>query len=170
MKKLIMLAGAIIAVIAITFTVKAEMKLDVQLMSCREITCENRTDFFLPGQGAYIDYNSSVRGITYWAQITFPDGSKQQLQFPNRITSNTTGNYTIEMTAWKDGYDELNVTKVIQFVDKLQEEQVQNPPVLDWQMLLLFALAAALTIFVVWSVYSHGKKPAHEKKAEKKKR
>ncbi len=168
MKKYLLLAGALIAVLAIPFTVNAAMRLDVQLMSCRELLCTNRADVFLVGEGAYIDYNSSVKGITYWAQLTFPDGTKYQINFPNRVTSNVTGNYTVEMVAWKDGYDELTVTKAVQFVEKLPEAQVQNPPVLDWQKFLLFVVAAVLTVLVLWGVYSRRKRPEHVKKAGKK--
>jgi hypothetical protein len=153
------------------------MKLDVRLTSCRDLLCVNSSDFFLPGEGAYIDYNSSVKGISYWAQLTFPDGTNYQITFPNRITSNVTGNYTVEVAAWKDGYDELTLTKVVQFVDVMPEEQVQNPPVLDWTIFLLSMIAGVLTVLVVWRVYTHRKKPepapeakeqSHKKKSGKK--
>jgi len=155
MKKFLILAVLLLVLPAIA---SAAMRLDVRLTSCRDLLCVNASDFFLPGEGAYIDYNSSIKGISYWAQITFPDGTKQQLQFPNRITSNTTGNYTVEMNVWKDGYDELTVTKVVQFVDALPQEQAQNPLVLDWTWILI-PLAGVLTALVVWRVYTHRKKP-----------
>jgi hypothetical protein len=173
MKKIL----AVVSIIAVMpFIAAAAMRLDVKLTSCRDLLCTNATDFFLPGEGAYIDYNSSVKGISYWAQLTFPDGTKYQITFPNRITSNETGNYTVEMTVWKDGYDELTVSKVVQFVDSIPEEQVQgpentqNPPVLDWPIFLLSMLAGVLTVLVVWSLYSRRKrpKPAHDKKTGKK--
>ena len=155
MRKFLLLAAAVLLVLP--FIASAAMRLDVTLTSCRDLLCANASDFFLTGEGAYIDYNSSVKGITYWAQLTFPDGTKQQLQFPNRITSNITGNYTVEIVAWKDGYDELTVTKVVQFVDKIPEPQ--NPPVLDWEIFLLSMIAGILTVLVVWRVYTRMKKP-----------
>jgi len=166
MKKSLILAWALLAVLALPLIASAAMRLDVKLTSCRDLLCENSSDFFLPGEGAYIDYNSSVRGISYWAQLTFPDGTKYQITFPNRITSNVTGNYTVEIVAWKDGYDEMTLTKVVQFVDKLPEQQVQNPPVLDWARFLLSMLAGLLTVIVVWRLYTHWKKPIAPKKKE----
>ena len=160
------LALAVMLLVLPAMAAAALPKLDLRLTSCRDLLCANSTDFFLVGEGAYIDYNSSVKGISYWAQLTFPDGTKYQITFPNRITSNVTGNYTVEVTAWKDGYDELTLTKVVQFVDKLPEQQVQNPPVLDWAAFLLSMLAGFLTVIVVWRLYMHWKKPktSHEKK------
>lgn len=163
MKKLL----AVVSILAVLpFIAAAAMRLDFTLTSCRDLLCTNRTDTFLVGEGAYIDYNSSVKGISYWAQLAFPDGTKYQITFPNRITSNTTGNYTVEAVVWKDGYDELTVTKVVQFVDKLPEQQ--NPPILDWERFLLFAVAAVLTIFVVWRIFRRRPKRAPGKKEETK--
>jgi hypothetical protein len=168
MKRTLMVSVAVL--MALPLIAAAAMRLDVNLMSCRELLCENATDVFLVGAGAYIDYNSSVRGISYWAQLTFPDGTKYQITFPNRITSNVTGNYTVEITAWKEGYDEFTGTKVVQFVDKLPEsspQNTQNPPVLDWQKFLLFVVAAVMTVLVVRRIYSRRKRPVG-KKAEAK--
>jgi hypothetical protein len=150
----------------------AALPIDVRLTSCRDLLCVNSSDFFLPGEGAYIDYNSSVKEISYWAQITFPDGTKYQITFPNRITSNVTGNYTVEVIFWKDGYEETSLTKVVHFVDTLPGQQAQNPPVLDWAAFLLSMIAGVLTVLVVWRVYAHMKrlKPAPEKKEDVRKK
>ena len=167
MRKYLLLASAVLLVLPF-IAAAALPKLDVVPTSCRDLLCTNRTDVFLVNESAYIDYNSSVKGISYWAQITFPDGTKYQLTFPNRITSNATGNYTVEIVAWKDGYEETAVTKVVQFVDKIPESKIENPPILDWQIFLLSMIAGVLTVLVVWRVYSRMKKPkpAPHKKEE----
>lgn len=167
MKKSLLLAGMLILLIVSAAAAQSPGKIDITIMSCTELVCDNQKDVFLVNEGAYIDYNSSVKEITYAATITFPDGTKYQTQFPNRITSNVTGNYTVEIIAWKEGYEEARASKVVQFVNELPQQE--NPPVLDWTRFLLFALAAGLTVFVVWGIYRRRKRSrtVSEKKEEK---
>jgi len=142
-------------------------KINVTLLVCRELLCASKADLFLLNESAYIDYNSSVREISYSAIFTFPDGAKYQAMLPNRITTNMTGNYTIEFIAWKEGYEETRISKTIQFVEKMPEPA--NPATLDW-VPVLAALGAGLTVFVAWRVYSRRKKPREEKPEKKKAR
>jgi len=162
------LAFAVILSVMPAMAAAALPNLDLRLTSCRDLLCENATDVFLVGEGAYVDYNSTEKGISYWSQVTFPDGTKYQITFPNRITSNVTGNYTLDIVAWKEGYEETALTKVVQFVDTFPQEQSQNPPVLDWTIFLLSMIASVLTVLVVWEVYTHRKRPqpASETKEE----
>jgi len=143
MKKSLLAFAVVLA--ALPFFAAAE-KVPVELMSCRELLCTNRADTFLVNESAYIDYNSSVRGISYSATLTFPDGNKYQIMLPNRIASNFTGNYTVELTAWKDGYEETKLTKVVRFVEKPSEPQnpiTINPiPVLVVILIVLIAIGS----------------------------
>jgi hypothetical protein len=166
MKKSLLVLGMLIA---LPFLAAAQSPgtLDVKLMSCTELVCKHQKDIFLLNEGAYIDYNSSVKEISYAATLTNPDGTKYQISFPNRITSNVTGNYTVEITAWKEGYEETRTSKIVQFVDSYPKPE--NPPVLDWVPLLAL-LAGFLTVFVAWRVYTHRKRQAGSgKKNERKK-
>ena len=165
MKKSLILCG-LLMLLAVSVAAQSLGRMDITIMSCTELTCINQKDVFFVDEQAYIDYNSSVKEITYAATITFPDGTKYQTQFPNRIISNVTGNYTIDITVWKEGYEEARASKVVQFVDS--PSNAGNPPVLDWERFLLFGLAAALTVFVAWGIYRR-RKPVPEKKAETKK-
>ncbi|MEM5812104.1 MAG: hypothetical protein QXN71_03570 [Candidatus Aenigmatarchaeota archaeon] len=124
-------------------------RVPVTLMSCRDLLCTNRTDTFLVNESAYIDYNSSIREISYSATLTFPDGTKYQITFPNRITSNATGNYTVEMTVWKEGYEETKLTKVVQFVERIPERRTENPYRVDIVPLITLVLSA-LIVFSLW--------------------
>jgi hypothetical protein len=152
---------------------ESQGNLDVQIWSCTELECANRQDVFLVGQYAYIDYNSSVKGLIIAGSLKFPDGSSYQIMFPNRITSNTTGNFTIDLIAWKEGYNETFASKVIQFVDQLPASNttandtgpsaVQNPPTFD-VIPILAILVVALAAIGVWR-YSHRK--VHHKRESK---
>jgi hypothetical protein len=167
MKKSLLLCGLLI-LLAIPAAAQPLGKMNITLMSCTELVCEHQKDFFLVNEGAYIDYNSSEKGISYSATLTYPEGERVQIAFPNRITSNVTGNYTVEITAWKEGFEEARTSKVVQFVNELPGEQVQNPPTVDWARILLFVLAAALTVFVAWGILR--RRRSVPEKAEKKKR
>jgi len=158
MKKSLLLLGVLV-VLPFFAAAQEKPQLSVTLMSCRELLCTNRADIFLLNESAYIDYNSSVKGISYSAILTFPDGSKYQIMLPNRITSNFTGNYTVELTAWKDGYDETKLTKVVQFVEKLPAPNIENPPQVDLVRMLLVIVAVGLIIAVVWRLARRNRKP-----------
>jgi len=152
--------------------VQAE-KLNLTLMTCTELECINKKDVFLVNESAYLDYNSTVKEISFSATLTFPDGTKHQITFPNRVISNVTGTYTFEITAWKEGYEETTVTKNFQIVEKLPETQADNLPKLDWFPFAFIAVLVVL-IFASWRFHRRKspKKPEGEKieAAEKKSR
>jgi hypothetical protein len=102
--------------------------------------------------------------------LTFPDDSKYQIMMPNRITSNTTGNYTVELTAWKDGYEETKLTKVIRFMEKQPASNTENPPQVDLVRMLLVIVAAGFIIAVVWRITRRDRKPKKAETSKEKKR
>jgi hypothetical protein len=127
----------------------AQETLNVEVMSCTELECINQKDTFLVGESAYIDYNASVKGISYSALITFPDGQIYQTAFPNRIISNVTGNYTVDIIAWKDD-QEARASHTIQFVESLPEPAAaQEPARLDWLPVILI-LGTFAVMLAVW--------------------
>jgi len=165
MRKLLLAAFALLMALPLTGLAQEGGKIDVVLTSCRDLLCTNRTDVFLVGEGAYIDYNSSLKEISYSATLTFPNGTIYQITFPNRIISNVTGNYTVEMIAWKEGYEETRLSETVQFVDKLPG--LENPLRLDWAPALVL-IGVALTAFVAWRVWAGrkgegGRKRGHNK-------
>lgn len=149
-----LVAAAIL--LALPVLAAAQEALDVKIMFCMERECVNQKDFFYAGEGAYIDYNSTLKGITYAAFLIHPDGTRQQITFANRVISNVTANYTIEMTVWKDGYNETKISRTLQFVEAPSLPAQSNPPVLDWMPLAVVA-GAAVIAFAAWRVYK--KKP-----------
>ncbi len=151
MKPFFLIAGILIA-LPILIQAQSQGKVPVTIMSCTELECIHQKDVFFAGEGAYIDYNSTIKGISYAATLTHPDGTRQQIAFPNRITSNVTGNYTIDMTVWKEGYDETQASKIVQFV-----EVRENPPVLDWIPLAAVA-GIAVVVFAAWRLSGRKKK------------
>jgi len=169
MKKSLLLLGVLMA-LPLFVSAQETRKLNITLMSCRELLCTNRADVFLLNESAYIDYNSSVKGISYAAMLTFPDGSKYQIMLPNRIASNFTGNYTVELTAWKDGYEETKLTKVVQFAEKLPASDIENPPQVDLVRLLQVIIAAGFVIAVVWRITRRNRKPEKSEPLTKKKK
>ncbi|HJW96691.1 MAG TPA: hypothetical protein VJ485_00840, partial [archaeon] len=135
MKKSFMILGALllmpVIIVAIAAGQESRGRINVTLMSCAELQCVNRKDIFLLNESAYLDYNSTVNEISYSATLTFPDGTEYQTNFPNRITSNVTGDYMVEMIVWKEGYEETHLSKVVRFVDSLSGpsgQEAQNPP------------------------------------------
>jgi len=146
--KSVVLLGALVFLMPAVFAAAQQLpKINITLMSCTELQCINQKDVFLVNESAYIDYNSSVKEIVYAVTITFPDGTRYQTQFPNRITSNITGNYTIELTAWKDGYQDATVSKIVQFVEKPSDSQ--NPMTINPVPILAIA-AAVLIVLGLW--------------------
>ncbi len=161
----LLLMPAITAAIA---TGQDSQKINVTLMSCIELQCVNRKDVFLLNESAYLDYNSSVKEISYSATLTFPDGTKYQTNFPNRITSNVTGDYMVEMVVWKEGYEETHVSKIVRFVDSLSGPSDQNPPRFEVVPIVVIVIPIIL-VFTLWrySKGKTGKKKAAEKRSGK---
>jgi len=158
MKKSLLLAAVVLLALPFFVAGQETPRLDVTLMSCTELQCTNQKDVFFVNESAYIDYNSSVKGISYSAILAFPDGSKYQIMLPNRIISNVTGNYTVELIAWKDAYDETRVTKVVQFVEKQPASNTENPPQVDLVRILLVIVAVGFIITVVWRITRRNRK------------
>jgi hypothetical protein len=162
MKKSFLLFGVLIVLPLFVVAQESLPKIDITLMSCTELQCTNQKDVFSVNESAYLDYNSTVKEISYSAAITFPDGTKYQTTFPNRITSNVTGNYTVELIAWKEGYQDTSVSKIVQFVEKSSPAS-QNPMTIN-PVPVLAIIAAALIVFALWR---YSKKKSPERKEEK---
>ncbi len=127
-------------------------KVNVTLMSCKDLLCTVQKGAFLLNESAYIDYNSSEKEITYSAVLTFPDGKSYQINFPNRVVSNETGKYIVNMTVWKDGFEETKVYKEFSFIDSSpQTPAVENPPTLD----IVPMLVIAIPIVIVLALWMH---------------
>lgn len=171
MKALFGLA-AILLVLPLAAAAQSMGKIPIEVMSCTELQCIYRTDVFLTGQYAYLDYNSSVKGVTVSGILTFPDESIQQITFPNRIMPNISGTYLLQITAWKDGYDETVSTKFIQFVDNplLDNSSVgnrtvdQNPPKVDVIPIIAVIILAA-GILAAWRYTK--RTPRHKKESKR---
>ncbi len=170
MKKSFMILGALllmpVIIVAIAAGQESRGRINVTLMSCEELQCVNRKDIFLLNESAYLDYNSTVNEISYSATLTFPDGTEYQTNFPNRITSNVTGDYMVEMIVWKEGYEETHLSKVVRFVDSLSGpsgQEAQNPPRFEVIPILVFAVPVVL-VFVLWR---YSKRKSRNKKKPK---
>jgi hypothetical protein len=159
MKISIVLFAALVLLMPALAAAQQLPKINMSLMSCTELECINQKDIFLVNENAYLDYNSTEKEISYSAVITLPDGTKYQTQFPNRIISNVTGNYTIELTAWKEGYQDTTVSKVVQFVEK--PSSTGNPLAINPVPILAVA-AAIILVFGLWR-YSKRKKSTKKK-------
>ncbi|MCX6814719.1 MAG: hypothetical protein NTY20_03670 [Candidatus Aenigmarchaeota archaeon] len=173
MKKSLLLVAAILMVLPFFAAAQEKPRLNITLMSCRELQCKNRADVFLVNESAYIDYNSTVKEISYSAILTFPDGTEYQILFPNRITSNVTGNYTVEIIAWKDGYEETSVSKIVPFVDNASVSQNSQNPITINPIPILAIIIAVLLVVGLWRYFRRTPekhKGEKHKAAEKKSR
>jgi hypothetical protein len=160
MKKSLLVVAAVLLTLPFFAAAQESLpKINITLMSCTELQCTNQKDVFFVNESAYIDYNSTVKEISYSAILTFPDGTKYQTAFPNRIISNVTGNYTIELIAWKEGYLDTSISKVIRFVEKQPASNTENPPQVDLVRMLLVIIAAGFIIAVVWKITRRDRKP-----------
>jgi hypothetical protein len=161
--KSVILVGALVLLIPAALAAAQELpKLNVTLMSCTELECVNQKDVFLVNESAYLDYNSTVKNISYSATITFPDGTRYQTTFPNRIISNITGNYTVDIIAWAEGYQDTTVSKEVRFAEKSSPAS-QNPVTINPVPLLAIA-AAIILVFGLWRYSKRGKPQTSKKK------
>jgi hypothetical protein len=169
MKKSILLIAAVLLATPFLAAVQAQQSLDIKLMSCTEILCTSRKDVFLVGEYAYIDYNSSVKGLIVAGALRMPDGTSYQIMFPNRITSNTTGNFTVDLVAWKEGYQETMASKVVQFVDVLPDGNATGPPAEQnpLRIDIVPVIAVIIALLIVLGAWRYSKRKVHHKKESK---
>ena len=96
------------------FQVTGTLKIiDIELLTCRNQSCDNQATLFYRGQTVYLTYMSSVEGLSIDATLLLPDDTQKQIEMPSSYKPRSSGAYALRVTASKVGYKTL--TKGIEF-------------------------------------------------------
>lgn len=102
------------------FEVTGTLKtIDIELLTCRNQSCDNQATLFCKGEIVYLNYLSSVEGLSKEATLILPNDTQKQIEMPSSYSPKGPGTYTLRVTASKEGYKTL--TKEIEF-GVLEEE------------------------------------------------
>lgn len=87
--------------------------IDLELLTCRNQSCDNQATLFYKGEVVYLNYMSSVEGLSTEATLTLPNETQRQIEMPSSYSPKRSGTYTLRVTASKEGYKTL--TKEVEF-------------------------------------------------------
>jgi hypothetical protein len=87
--------------------------IDIELLTCRNQSCDNQATLFHRGEVVYLNYISSVQGLSTTATLILPNDTQKQIQMPSSYKPKSSGTYMLRVTASKEGYKTL--TKEIEF-------------------------------------------------------
>ena len=77
--------------------------IDIELLTCTDRSCNNQATLFYEGETVYLNYVSSVEGLSAEATLILPDDAQRQIDIPSRYSPNGSGTYTLRVTASKEG-------------------------------------------------------------------
>lgn len=105
------------------FEVTGTLKIiDIELLTCKNQSCDNQATLFHKGEFVYLNYISSVQGLSTAATLILPNDTQKQIQMPSSYKPKSSGTYMLRVTASKEGYKTL--TREIEFGVLEQEIKV----------------------------------------------
>ena len=82
------------------------LRLDLEVLLCKDQTCKQRAKVFAQGETLYVGYRASASNVSISAVIVDPGKKKTPLSLPAAIPLETAGDYELTVTATKEGYEE----------------------------------------------------------------
>lgn len=76
----------------------------LNLYTCKDNACLERSKIFILDETIYLDYESDVPNLTVTANLTYPDKSVRELTLPISIAVSQIGTHQLEIIASKEGY------------------------------------------------------------------
>lgn len=99
----------------------------VSLLTCTDPTCKNQSSMFLVGESAYLDFNSTTKGVKCNVKISTPAGSTTTLDLPTTITLSEKGTYFVAGSCSKQGFNPVTPSLMIGTLDSWPEvKTIQN--------------------------------------------
>lgn len=76
----------------------------LNLYTCKDNACLERSKIFILDETIYLDYESDVPNLTVTANLSYPDKSVRELTLPISIAVSQIGPHQLEIIASKEGY------------------------------------------------------------------
>ena len=134
------------------FEVTGTLKvIDIALLTCEDESCDKRATLFYKGETVYLNYKSSVEGLSIDAALIFPDETEKEIDMPSSYSLEAPGRYILKLTASKEGYK--TITKEIEFgaleeeIKVLEEKPMAFP--IGYVIIGAVVVAGAIASFLV---------------------
>ncbi len=132
--------------------------MDIELLTCRNPSCDNQATLFYEGEAVYFNYISSVEDLSTEAILILPNDTQEQIEMPSSYSPRDSGTYTLRVTASKEGYKTL--TKETEF--GVLEEEINvlegRSPTFPTRYVIIGGAVAAVAIASVLGIKSKRKK------------
>jgi hypothetical protein len=107
-----------------TFTINSFESLNLDILTCKDSACTEKSKFFLQNENIYLDYSSELENISVLVTLTYPDKTTKQTTLPTSIIAQQIVTYNLEVTASKSGYEATKKTEeLIEEVAVLKKER-----------------------------------------------
>jgi len=93
-----------------TFFVESLSILSIEIKSCKDVSCYQKTNVFVKGSDIYLNYDTNVSNPSIKATLTYPDKTTQQMTIPTSFKAEQIGTYNLKITTSKSGYWNKTVT------------------------------------------------------------
>ena len=146
------------------FEVTGTLKIiDIELLTCKDKSCNEEATVFYKGDAVYLDYKSSVEGLLIEATLIFPDTTEKEISVPSSHLLETSGRYILKVIASKDGYK--TVAKEIEFGAleeeiKVLEQKPKEEKGIPKLYMIIGAVVVAAIVASVFVIKSRKKKKA----------
>ena len=96
------------------FEIKTKPSFDIQIFSCKDESCAEKSKVFVKGEKAYLDYDSEVPEPAVTGKLTAPDNSTKELTLPANVSLDQIGKYILKTEAKKEGYkDDVQTLELV---------------------------------------------------------
>jgi len=90
------------------FSIETEPIFSFGVDFCKDSGCLRKTRVFVKDEEVFISYGSEVKGSSFSATLSLPDGSRSDVNLPISVRVNQVGVYTLDVSAFKKGYQGVN--------------------------------------------------------------
>jgi hypothetical protein len=122
--------------------------IDIELVTCKSKSCDEEATIFYKGETIYLDYKSSIEGLSTKATLILPDKTQKGISIPSSYLLETPGSYILKVIASKEGYK--TVDKEIEF-GALEEEikVVEQRPTIEKEIPKLYLIIGAAVVAAI---------------------
>lgn len=104
------------------FSIKVNLSsFSVKIKICGDSSCQTPKKIFIRGEDIYLDYDSSVENSSIGAILTYPDGTKKDIQLPYSFQAEQIGTYYLDVSASKAGYKNVSAREMFGVIEKPAE-------------------------------------------------
>ena len=100
------------------FGVSSVSKFSINPLICKDSSCNEEAKVFIQEEKIYLNYSSSIEDILVLGILTYPDSSTKQINLPYNFIGSQIGTYKLDITASKEGYQDINIKEQFGVIEK----------------------------------------------------